>query len=57
MERLVAFTSSFEQESLQAEAQDVVETGTQIASISLRWLFIFAVRWTRRFRFDLSRAL
>jgi hypothetical protein len=50
LERLVAFTSSFERESLQAEAQDVVETGTQIASISLRWLFIFATHWTVRRR-------
>ncbi len=50
LERLVAFTSSFERESLQAEAQDVVETGTQTASISLRWLFILAMHWTVRRR-------
>ena len=36
LERLVAFTSSFERESLQAEAQDVVETGTQIGRASCR---------------------
>jgi hypothetical protein len=50
LERLVAFSSSFERESLQAEGQEVVETGTQTASISLRWLFIFARRWTVRRR-------
>lgn len=50
MDRLVAFDSAFERESLEATDRGAVETGAQTASISLRWLFVFALRWTVRRR-------
>ncbi len=50
MDRLVAFDSAFERESLRATEREAVETGTQTASISLRWLLVFALRWTVRRR-------
>ena len=50
LSRLVAFTSSFERETLEADGQDAVETGTQTSTISLRWLLIFALRFKVRRR-------
>jgi ketosteroid isomerase-like protein len=47
-ERLVTFHSDFDRAGLVAAGEEAIETGTQTASIALRWFGFLAIRWTVR---------
>lgn len=47
-QRLLAFDSDFDRATLVAAGEEAIETGTQRASIALRWLGFLAIRWSVR---------